>query len=84
MMWMKMGNSDADLPSIGEMCLGGLFQFLLLLPGQEVEVNYLVFEDFDHDELEVGELLEFLDQVVQNLETRGEPIIRIAVTVLRH
>lgn len=56
MMWMKLGKSGADLPNSSEMCLGGVFQFLLLLPGQEVEVNYLVFEDFDHDELEVGEL----------------------------
>ena len=56
MNWVKWRNRDADLPSIFEMCLGGGFQFLLFFPRQDVEVDYLVFEDFHHCEMEVGEL----------------------------
>lgn len=59
MLTWKWRKSGADLPSVCEMLLRGEFQFLLFLPWQQVEVNYLVFEDFDHYELDVEAFLEF-------------------------
>lgn len=55
-LWIRWKKRGANLPRIFEMSLGGGFQFLLFLPGQDVEVNYFVFEDFHHCGIEFGEL----------------------------